>query len=149
MSIIEKLAERGYDFEPAALEFPPFQQARRVGDLVFTSGQISTHNGTDIKGKVGRDLTVEEAANAAEFAAYNCLRAVGAVAPLESVQGIVKVLGMVNVADGFDSTPLVIDGASRFLLDVLGDRGRHARSAVGMVLPYNWAVEIEMVVHVA
>jgi len=149
MSIIEKLAELGYSYEPAQLEFPPFQQARRVGDLVFTSGQISTHDGVEIKGKVGKDLDIDEAAKAAELSAYNCLRAVGAVADIESIQGIVKVLGMVNVADGFDSTPKVIDGASRFLLDALGDRGRHARSAVGMVLPYNWAVEIEMVVHVA
>ncbi|MEU0940336.1 RidA family protein [Embleya sp. NPDC005971] len=149
MTIIKKLAELGYDFEPADLEFPPFQQARRVGDLVFTSGQISTHDGLEIKGKVGKDVDIERAAKGAELAAYNCLRAVGAVADIESIQGIVKVLGMVNVAEGFDSTPLVIDGASEFLRKALGDRSRHARSAVGMVLPYNWAVEIEMVVHVA
>jgi enamine deaminase RidA (YjgF/YER057c/UK114 family) len=100
---------------------------------------------TQIKGKVGRDVDVAEAAKAAEIATYNCLRAVGAVADIESIQRIVKVFGMVNVADGFDDTPKMINAASDFLLNVLGDKGHHARSAVGMVLPYGWAVEIGMV----
>lgn len=149
MTIISRLSELGYEYEPAALEFMTFHQAARVGDLVFTAGQISSHNGIEIKGKVGKDLDIDEAAKGAEIAAYNCLRAVGAVADIESIQRIVKVFGMVNTAEGFDSTPLVIDGASNFLRAALGDRGNHARSAVGMVLPYGWAVEIEMVVQVS
>ena len=148
MSIVTTLAQLGYKFEPAPLEFPPFHQAVRAGNLVFTSGQIPLLGETQIKGKVGRDLTVHQAAKAAEIAAYNCLRAVGAIADIESIQRIIKVFGMVNVADNFDETPKVIDGASEFLLRALGDRGNHARSAVGMVLPYGWAVEIEMVVQV-
>jgi len=151
VTIIERLAELGYKYEPAALQFPtgPFHQAARVGDLVFTAGQIPILDGIEIKGKVGRDLDIETAAKAAELAAYNCLRAVGAVADIESIQRVVKLLGMVNVAEDFDATPKVIDGASNFLLKALGDKGHHARTAVGMVLPYGFAVEIEMVFQVA
>ncbi|MGW4412899.1 RidA family protein [Nonomuraea sp. NPDC004702] len=149
MTIVARLAELGYKYEPHALEFPPFQQAARVGDLIFTAGQISQHEGLEIKGKVGRDLDVATGVKAAELAAYNCLRAAGAVADIESIVRVVKVFGMVNAAPGWDETPKVIDGASKFLRGALGERGRHARSAVGMVLPYNWAVEIEMVLQVS
>jgi enamine deaminase RidA (YjgF/YER057c/UK114 family) len=149
VTTVTRLAELGYDYSPHDLAFPPFQQAARVGNLVFTAGQIPSLDGVEIKGKVGRDLDVQQAAKAAEIAAYNCLRAVGAVADIESIERIVKVLGMVNVAEGFDETPKVVNGASEFLLKALGEKGNHARTAVGMVLPYGFAVEIEMIIQVA
>jgi enamine deaminase RidA (YjgF/YER057c/UK114 family) len=152
MRIKESLADLGYEYSPSNLDFPgesPFQHAAKVNDLVFTAGQISSFGNIEIRGKVGRDLSIEEGAKAAEFAAFNCLRAVGAVADVESIVRVVKVLGMVNVAEGFDKTPAVIDGASRFLLATLGEKGKHARTAVGMVLPLNWAVEIEIVFQVS
>jgi len=147
--IVERLKELGYDYEPAPLErLGVFQAAVRTGDLVFTSGQIPSVGETHVKGKVGSDLTLEQAAAAAELCAFNCLRAVGAVADIESLERIVKIFGMVNVDEHFDSTTSVIHGATNFLIDVFGDRGKHARSAVGMVVPGNWAVEIEMIVEV-
>jgi len=147
--IVEKLSELGYDIDPAPLKvLDLFDAAVRTGNLVFTSGQIPMLGETTVKGKVGSDLTIEEAAMAAEICAVNCLRAVAAVADLESITRIVKLTGMVNVAPGFNDTSSVINGATEFLNEVFGSKGAHARSAVGMVLPGDWAVEVEMVVEV-
>jgi enamine deaminase RidA (YjgF/YER057c/UK114 family) len=149
--IVERLAKLGYTYQPATLGVGtfPFHSAVRVGDLVFTSGQVPNLDGREVRGRVGVDLDLAEAKKAAEICAFNCLRAVGAVADIESVTRIVKVLGMVNVGPGFDDTSGVINGCSEFLREVFGEQGYHARSAVGMVLPSNWAVEVEMVVSVS
>lgn len=147
--ITERLAELGYVYKPAALNLnfkgAAFHSATRVGNLVFTSGQIPLLDGIEIRGKVGTDIDLKQAQKAAEICAYNCLRAAGAVVNIESITRVVKLLGMVNVADGFDQTSEVINGCSLFLHKVFGENGYHARTAVGMVLPSNWAVEIEMV----
>ncbi len=144
--IVQRLAELGYDFQPSPLNVLTFHAAVRVGDLVFTSGQIPSLDGVQIKGKVGTDIDLATAQKAAEICAFNCIRAVGAVADIGTIKRIVKVFGMVNVADGFDDTSSVINGCSEFLTKLLGDGGYHARSAVGVVLPGNWSVEVEMVV---
>lgn len=143
--IVQRLAELGYKYEPAALEVLTFHTAVRIGGLVFTSGQISRHDGLEIKGRVGGDIDLATAQRAAEICAFNCIRAAGAVVDIESITRVVKVLGMVNAADDFDKMSEVINGCSEFLRKVFGDKGLHARSAVGMRLPSNWAVEIEMV----
>lgn len=150
MSYEAKLASMGYKIEPVdPLDNGKFVAAVRVGDLVFTSGQVSVWGDRAIKGKVGDDVTLEQAVEAARFCALNNLRAVKAVAgSLDNIVRVVKVLGMVNVAPGFDATPTVIHGCSEFLREVFGDAGRHARSAVGMTLPLNYAVEIEAVFEV-
>ena len=146
--IIERLADLGYSFDTPPAHNGLFSVAHRHRDLVFTSGQLPILGAEEIKGRVGSDLTAEEAARAAEICAFNCLRAVSAVADIDSIENVVKLLGMVNVAPGFADTTAVINGASSFLRTVLGDRAGHARSAVGMVIPYGFAVEIEMVVSV-
>jgi len=102
-------------------------------------------DGEAIKGKVGSDVDLDTAKKAAEICAFNCLRAAGAVVDVESITRVVKVFGMVNVADGFDNTSGVINGASEFVQKVFGEKGGHARSAVGMVIPSNFAVEVEMI----
>jgi len=144
--ITEKLKELGYDYAPTNLATftHPFLPATRTGNLVFTSGQVSAHNDTIYKGRVGDEVDLDTAYKAAEICAYNCLRAVGTVADINEVNRVVKVLGMVNVGAGFDNTSGVINGASD-LLNKIFEQG-HARSAVGMVIPFNFAVEIEMVV---
>lgn len=114
--------------------------------MVHISGELPWDGTDQVKGKFGADVSIEEAQRAADLCALNCLRAVGTVAPVDSIARIVKLFGMVNVADGFDETAAVINGESDFLLDVLGERGRSARSAMGMVVPANWAVEIDMIV---
>lgn len=149
--LAERLAELGYEFEPAPLVvLDRFHAAVRSGNLVFTSGQIPVLGDLTIQGKVGDDVDLATAQKAAEICTVNCLRAVAAVADLESITQILKVVGMVNVADDFNDTSGVINGCSDFLRQLFGDIGlQHARSAVGMVLPGNWAVEIEMVVAVS
>lgn len=149
MSYEERLRELGYAVEPVELNAGKIMLAVRTGNLVFTSGQVSRWDGVEIKGKLGADLSVEEGYNAARMCALGCLAAVKTLAgSLDNVVRIVKVLGMVNVAPGFDNTPAVIHGCSDLLLEVFGEAGRHARSAVGMTIPLNYAVEIELIAEV-
>ena len=149
MSYEAKLKEKGYEIEPVELDVGRFLHAVRTGNLIYTSGQVSRWDGQAVMGKVGRDLTIEEGYDAARMSALNCLAAVKTLAgSLDNVVRIVKVLGMVNVAPDFDKTPEVIHGCSDLLIEVFGDAGRHARSAVGMTIPHNWAVEVEMVVEI-
>ncbi len=150
MSYEAKLQEMGYTLGPVTMDNGKFMAAVRTGNLVFTSGQVSSFAGKTIKGKVGDDLTVEEGYEAAKLCALNALAAVkGITGNLDDIVRVVKLLGMVNVAPGFDDTPGCIHGASDLLRELLGDAGKHARSAVGMTIPFNYAVEIEMVVEVA
>ena len=115
------------------------------GNLIYTSGQVSRWGDREIKGKVGGDLSVEQGYEAALFSTLSCLRAIKTLAgSLDNVVQVVKVLGMVNVDPSFDNTPGVIHGCSDLLLEVFGVAGRHARSAVGMTIPMNYAVEVEM-----
>jgi enamine deaminase RidA (YjgF/YER057c/UK114 family) len=149
MSYEAKLREMGYTLEPVDLNAGRLMHAVRTGNLIFTAGQVPRWEGKTMKGKVGRDLSVEQGYEAARMAALNCLRAVKTlVGSLDNVVQVVKVFGMVNVAPDFDDTSDVIHGCSDLLLEVFGDAGRHARSAIGLTVPRNFAVEIEMVVEV-
>lgn len=149
MGYEERLGELGYTLEPVQLDAGRLMLAVRSGNLIFTSGQVSRYGGREVKGKLGADLSVEEGYEAARMCALGCLSAVKALAgSLDEVVRVVKVLGMVNVAPGFDNTPGVIHGCSDLLIELFGDVGRHARSAVGMTIPLNYAVEIEMIVEV-
>lgn len=147
MSYEAKLRELGYALETVELNAGKLMLATRTGNLIYTSGQVSRWQGVEIKGKVGRDLSVAEGYEAARMCTLNCLQAVKSLAgSLDQVVQIVKVLGMVNVAPDFDNTSGVIHGCSDLLLEVFGPAGRHARSAVGMTIPQNYAVEIEMII---
>lgn len=149
MSFEAKLRDMGYRIEPIELNAGRLMHAKRTGNLIYTSGQVPNREGRAIKGKVGRDVSVEEGYEAARLATLNCLAAVKTLTgSLDNVVQVVKVLGMVNVAPDFDDTPAVIHGCSDLLIEVFGEAGRHARSAVGMTIPHNWAVEIEMIVEV-
>lgn len=149
MSYTSKLSSMGYMIEPADGFNGKFMAAVRTGNLVYTAGQVSRWGDHEIKGKVGGDLTLEQGYQAARYAALNCLRAVAfAAGSVDSITRIVKVLGMVNCAPGFNNTPGVIHGCSDLLNEVFGEAGMHARSAVGMVIPFDYAVEIEMIVEV-
>jgi enamine deaminase RidA (YjgF/YER057c/UK114 family) len=149
MSYEAKLRELGYTVEPIELNAGKIMHAVRTGNLIYTSGQVSRWGDREIKGRLGRDLSVEEGYEAARFSALSCLRAIKTLAgSLDNVVRFVKVLGMVNVAPDFDNTPAVIHGCSDLLLEVFGEAGRHARSAVGMTIPLNYAVEVEIIVEV-
>jgi enamine deaminase RidA (YjgF/YER057c/UK114 family) len=149
MSYEKKLQQMGYTIEPLTLDNGKFVQAVRTDNLIFTSGQVPIWDDKTIKGKVGQDLTLEQAYEAAKLCALNNLRAIKTITgSLDAVKRIVKVFGMVNVAPGFENTPGVINGCSEFLREVFDKAGHHARSAVGMTIPLNFAVEVEMVVEV-
>ncbi len=149
MSYEAKLSESGYTIEPIELDSGKLIQAVRTGNLVFTSGQVPIWEDEIITGKVGADLTIEQGYYAAKLCTLRCLRAIKSrIGSLDDIVRIVKVLGMVNVAPGFNDTPSVIHECSDFLRDVFGPAGYHARSAVGMTIPENFAVEVEMVVEV-
>jgi enamine deaminase RidA (YjgF/YER057c/UK114 family) len=149
MSYEAKLRELGYNIEPVELNAGRLMLAVRTGNLVFSSGAVSRWGDKQIIGKVGADLTVEEAYEGARFSALNVIQATKTVlGSLDNVVRVVKLLGMVNVAPGFNNTPGVIHGASDLFLEVFGEAGRHARSAVGMQIPGDYAVEVEAIFEV-
>jgi len=124
--------------------------AVRSGNLVYTSGQLPTQAGKLARaGKVGAAVTPEEAKALARICALNALAAVDALAGIDSITRVVKVVGFVASAAGFNGQPGVVNGASDLLAEVFGDRGAHARSAVGVSeLPLDAPVEVELVVEV-
>lgn len=123
----------------------------RTGNLIFLSGHgPSKTDGSYITGKLGRDLSIEEGYAAAKLTGIALLATLkSAIGDLSKVKRIVKVLGMVNTVDSFTDQPKVVNGFSDLMVAIFGDKGKHARSAVGMAaLPMNMSVEIEMVVEV-
>lgn len=152
MTIADRLHELGISlptpYPPAGL----YVAAARAGDLVFLSGAGPVRpDGSLVTGKVGRDLDADAAREAARFTGLQLLAAlVAELGDLDRVVRVVKLFGMVNCSPGFTRTPQVIDGCSQLFVDVLGDAGKGARSAVGMAeLPFDIAVEIEAVVQVS
>lgn len=150
MSAEQKLAEMGIEMEPIDLEMGRLMHAVQVGNLVYTSGQVSSFGDDSVMGKVGLDVTVEEGYEAARLSALNCLQAVRTLTgSLDRVVRVVKILGMVNAGPDFNDTPSVIHGASDLFQEVFGEAGKHARSAVGMQIPSDYAVEVEAIFEVA
>jgi enamine deaminase RidA (YjgF/YER057c/UK114 family) len=128
-----------------------YVEAVRTGNLVFVAGHGPSKDGQLIyKGKLGRDVDVETGYQAAQLVCLNMLASLKVeIGDLDRVKRIVKLLGMVNCVPDFGQQPEVINGASDLLVHVFGERGRHARSAVGMAgLPRGISVEIEMIVEV-
>lgn len=149
MKAEEKIKELGLKLPPLATPMANYVPAVRTGNLVFLSGHGPVReDGSLITGKLGRDLSVEEGYEASKRVALGLLGSLrGLIGDLDKVSKVVKLLGMVNCDPSFIDHPQVINGASDFLVEVLGDKGKHARSAVGMnVLPFDMAVEIEMIV---
>ena len=151
MSVAGRLRETGLELPPP-FSAGSYVSAVSAGNLVFVSGSgPQLPGGGFVTGKVGADVSMEEAAEAARLCVLGDLSALQQeIGDLERVARIVKLLGFVNSAPGFGDQPKVIDGASGLLISLFGDRGRHARSAIGVAeLPFNIAVEVEMVVQVA
>jgi len=150
MGVEERLKELGLELPSAATPVANYIPAVRSGNLVFLSGHGPLEKNRLITGKLGSDLTVEEGYQAARLVALGLLGSLKVlIGDLERVRRIVKLLGMVNCDPAFMEQPQVVNGASDLLVEVFGERGRHARSAVGMnALPLNIAVEIEMIVEV-
>ncbi len=149
MSVTEKLAALGLTLPTAALPVAAYVPAVKSGNLIFTAGQLPVVDGKLVKeGKVGSDVTAEDAKELAQICALNALAAISLVADLDQVERVVWVGGFVNCAPGFIAIPGVVNSASELLIKVFGDvNGKHARTAVGVAeLPLNAPVEIEIVV---
>ncbi len=151
-TVAQRLAELGITLPPVTAPVANYVNAVRTGNLLFLAGKGPTEaDGRTYTGKVGRDVTVEEAYRHARVTGLNLIAVMQAeLGDLDRVQRIVKVLGMVNGTPEFADQPKVINGCSDLFVEVFGERGRHARSAVGMgSLPNNITVEIECIVEVA
>ncbi len=146
-----KLKEKGIVLTPPGKPIANYVNAVRVGNLLFLAGKgPSKADGTYITGKLGKDLSLEQGYEAARLTAINHLAVLKTeLGSLNKVKRIVKVLGMVNCTDDFKDQPKVINGYSDLMVEIFGDKGKHARSAVGMCsLPIGMAVEVEVVVEI-
>lgn len=146
-----KLKEMGITLPEVSAPVANYVNGVRTGNLLFMSGKGPKQaNGEYISGKVGADLTIEQGYEAAKLVGIQQLAGLKAeLGNLNKVKRIVKVLGMVNSAPDFGDQPKVINGFSDLMVEVFGDKGKHARSAVGMgALPSNIAVEIEIIVEI-
>ena len=149
MSIKEKLAELGLTLPVAAAPVAAYVPAVKTGNLVFTAGQLPIVDGkVVITGKVGAEVTPEQAKDMAQICALNALAAISLVADIDQIERVIRVGGFVNGVSGFVAIPQVVNGASELLIKLFGDvNGKHARTAIGVAeLPLNAPVEIEMVV---
>lgn len=150
-SIEQKIKDLGLELPETSKPLAAYIPAVQTGNLVFTSGQLPMVSGQLTKtGKVGSDVSPEEAKELARVCALNALAAIKMViGDLEKIKRVVKVVGFVSSAPNFTGQPAVINGASEFLGEVLGDRGIHARSAVGVaVLPLDAPVEVELIIEI-
>src|ERR671916_1843719 len=145
----DRLKELGYELPSVPNPAGSYVPATSAGSLLFTAGQLPLEDGQlRYTGKVGKDVSVEEAKEASRLCTLNALAAVEVEAgSLENVRRVVKVTGYVASATGFNRQPEVINGASNLLGEVFGERGTHARSAVGVAeLPLDAPVEVELIV---
>ena len=152
MSYEAKLKELGLQLPSPPKPVATYIPAVRVGDLLFLSGVVPLHDGKIVReGKLGRSLTVEQGYESAAVALLNALAIVRQeLGSLDRVRRIVKLVGHVASAEGFNQQPAVVNGASDLLVRVFGEMGRHARAAVGAAeLPLNAPVELELIVQVS
>ena len=149
MSAKEKIESLGLTLPVAALPVAAYVPAVRTGNLVFVAGQLPLIDGKIVKeGKVGKEVTPEEAKEMAQVCALNALAAIALVADIDQIERIVRVGGFVNGIPGFFAIPPIINGASEFFIKLFGEvNGKHARTAIGVAeLPLNAPVEVEVLV---
>lgn len=150
-NIEDRIHQLGLIFPPAPSPVASYIPAKQTGNLVFTAGQLPVVSGEIVsKGLLGQDVDVEEAKRAAQVCTLNALAAIkGVIGDLNRIKQVVRVVGYVASISTFTQQPAVLNGASELLLELFGEAGKHARSAVGMaVLPLNASVEIELTVEV-
>jgi enamine deaminase RidA (YjgF/YER057c/UK114 family) len=152
VSIKNKLHELGLTLPTAALPVAAYVPAVKTANLVFVAGQLPLVDGKIVKeGKVGKEVTPDEAKDMAQLCALNALAAISLVADIDQIQKIVRVGGFVNGIPGFTAIPPIINGASELFIKLYGEvNGKHARTAIGVAeLPLNSPVEVEVIVEIA
>ncbi len=147
----ERLKELGITLPSVVAPLAAYVPAVKVGNQVWTSGQLPMIDGSlTATGKVGAEVSPENAADYARTAVLNALAAIDALVGIDKVTRVLKIVGFVSSAEGFSGQPAVVNGASNLIGEVFGDAGAHARSAVGVSeLPLNSPVEIEVIVEIA
>ena len=151
MSPVERLAALGLTLPPVTAPVAAYVPAVRAGGFVYVSGQVPMADGKlSATGKVGGEVSAADAAGLARTCALNALAAAAsAVGGLDKIRRIVKVTGFVASAPGFNGQPQVVNGASELFIEVFGEEGKHARSAVGVAeLPLNAPVEVELIAEI-
>ncbi len=151
MSVEQRLKVLGLELPAVSAPVATYVNAARTGNLLFLSGKIPlTADGKMLKGKVGADVTTEEAAGHARLVGLHLIAVLKAeLGSFDEVRRVVKLLGMVNAVPEYGEQPKVINGCSDLFVEVFGDKGRHARSAIGVgSLPNGVTVEIEAIVEV-
>tara|TARA_Y100001970_G_scaffold152490_1_gene186763 strand:+ start:488 stop:952 length:465 start_codon:yes stop_codon:yes gene_type:complete len=153
MSIEAKIKELGIVLPNSPAPVANYIPVVRTGNLIYLSGMgpSPSLDGKEFLGKLGKDLSIEEGYQAARLTGINILaRLKGYLIDLEKVSRIVKVLSMVNASPDFFDPPAVTNGCSDLLVEVFGDKGKHARSAIGVAsLPNNWPIEIEIIAEIS
>ena len=146
-----RLADLGIELPQVVAPLAAYVPAVRTGNFVYTSGQLPMMSGElPLAGKVGASVSPEQAKSLARQCALNALAAVHSLVGIDSVVRVVKVVGFVASAPGFNGQPSVVNGASELFGQVFGESGQHARSAVGVSeLPLDAPVEVEVIVEVA
>lgn len=151
MTVSSRLAELGIELPDVVAPLAAYVPAVRTGNLVYTAGQLPIQAGDLLAtGKVGAEITPEQGKELARVCGLNALAAVHALVGVDSVVRVVKVVGFVASAPGFNGQPGVVNGASELFGEIFGEAGAHARSAVGVSeLPRNAPVEVEIIVEIA
>ena len=151
MKIEHKIQNLGFELPEIAKPVANYVPAVKSGNYVFSSGNGPLVKGEwNAKGKLGRELTLEDGYDCTKIAVLNCLAAVKSlIDDLDRIKQIVRIVGYVNSAPGFEEQPKVIDGASDLIVKIFGKRGEHSRLAIGVSeLPFGIPVEVEMIVEV-
>ena len=149
MSKIEsKLIELGIKLPEVPKPVANYIPAKRTNNLIYIAGQIPIQNGIVQKGKLGKDITLNESKNATKLCAIGCLAAIKTICPLDKVTSIVAVHGLVNSTSENTEQADAMNGASDFIVKVFGEIGKHTRTAVGVSVPHNIAASVYMIVEI-
>jgi len=151
MKYEQKIEEKGYKLPPVAEIMGVYVPAVKAGDMVFLAGVLPEVGDKLLyEGKLGKELTIEDGREAAKLSILNALATIkDCIGDLDKVKRFVRMVGYINSAPGFTGQPKVLNGASEVLVEIFGDKGKHARLAIGVAeLPANAPVELEVIVQV-
>lgn len=146
--IEQRLRELGIELPEIPEPIANYIPSKRAGNLVYTAGQVPVFEGTAHKGKLGKDLSLDESKEATKICVINCLAAIRTICSLEKIINVVAVHGLVNATPENTQQADAMNGASDFVVEVFGALGRHTRTAVGVSIPYNFAASVYMIVEV-